>query len=569
MLSNLPKTSDELKGKSWADLQPFYDELEQRPLSAETLDEWLTDFSRLSDLVGEFAARTYVATTRDTADAEAERLYKAYTEDIEPHEQAAEQRLKLKLLASSFVPDGFAAALRNLRAEVDLFREANLPLLTQEAHLRIEYFKITGAQTVMWEGQEKTIQQMEILRQDADRAVRERAWRAISERQLADRTQLDDLWKELLTLRRQIAANADKPDYRAYAWMDRKRFDYSTDDTLRFIDAIAEVVVPAAGQIYKRRRQQLGVETLRPWDLVVDPSRREPLRPFADVNELKSRSAEIFQKLDPQLGEYFRIMEREDLLDLDNRKGKASGGYCTQFALVKRPFIFMNGVGLHADIRTLAHEAGHAFHAFEKFKLPYAMQRTVTAEYNEVASMAMELLTTPFWSREQGGFYSAADTARARIEHLEQQIIFWPYIAVIDGFQHWVYTHADAAMNPDNCDAEWSRLWDRYMVGIDYRELDAHKADRWRRTMHIYCFPFYSIEYGMAQLGAVQIWANMLRDQPSALTAYRRGLALGGTKTLPELFETSGAKFVFDGETLGAAVDVIMKTIRELDSQAE
>ena len=566
MLSHLPKTSDELKGKSWTDLQPFFDDLEGRTLSAATINEWLADFSALSDLMGEYGSRAYVATTRDTTDAEADRLYKAYVEQIEPQERAADQRLKLKLLNSGFVPDGFAVALRNLRAEVDLFREANLPLLTEEAKLRIQYNKIIGAQSVNWDGQEKTTRQMELLQQDADRGVRERAWKAVSQRQLADRAALNDLWKELLTLRRKIAANADKSDYRAYAWVDRKRFDYTPEDNQRFLDAIAEVVVPAASQIYERRRQQLGVETLRPWDLAVDPLGRAPLHPFADTDDLKMRVADIFQRLDPQLGEYYDIMRREDLLDLDNRQGKAPGGYCTQFALVKRPFIFMNGVGLHDDIRTLTHELGHAFHAFEKLKLPYMIQRPVTAEFNEVASMAMELLTTPFWSREQGGFYEGAETARARIQHLEKIVLFWPYMAVVDGFQHWVYTHADAAMNPDNCDAEWARLWDRYMAGIDYGGLEADKADGWHRKLHIYRYPFYYVEYGMAQLGAVQIWANMLEDQPAALAAYRRGLALGGTKPLPELFEASGAKFEFDSETLGAAVDVIMKVMGELEA---
>ncbi|MBI1259550.1 MAG: M3 family oligoendopeptidase [Chloroflexi bacterium] len=567
MLSNLPKTSDELKGKSWADLQPFFADLEGRTLTAKTINEWLSDFSALSDLMGEYGSRAYVATTRDTNDAEADRLYKAYVEQIEPQERAADQRLKLKLLNSGFVPEGFEVALRNLRAEVDLFREANLPLLTEEAKLRIQYNRIIGAQSVTWDGQEKTTRQMELLQQDADRDVRERAWKAVSQRQLADRAALNDLWKELLTLRRKIAANADKPDYRAYAWVDRKRFDYTPEDNQRFLDAIAQVVVPAASQIYERHRQQLGVETLRPWDLAVDPLGRAPLHPFADTDDLKNRVADIFQRLDPQLGEYYAIMRREDLLDLDNRKGKAPGGYCTQFPLVKRPFIFMNGVGLHDDIRTLTHESGHAFHAFEKLKLPYMIQRPVTAEFNEVASMAMELLTTPYWSREQGGFYEGSDTARARIQHLEKIVLFWPYMAVVDGFQHWVYTHAYDALNPDNCDAEWSRLWDKYMAGIDYSGLEADKADGWHRKLHIYRYPFYYVEYGMAQLGAVQIWANMLADQPAALAAYRRGLALGGTRTLPELFAASGAKFEFDSETLGAAVAVIMRVKGELEGQ--
>ncbi len=565
MFNTLPTTSDALKGKSWSELKPYYDDLEGRALTDAALDQWLLDFTALDDLVGEYGSRLHVATTQNTADEEAERLLKDFVENIAPQVDAAEQRLKEKLLASGLAPEGFVIALRNVRSEVDLFSAENLPLFTEEEKLKIRFNKIIGAQTVMWDGVEKTLRQMETYLLDDDRAVRERAWKAVSQRQLDDRDVLNDLWRELLTLRQKIAANAGKANYLAYAWQARKRFDYTPEDNQHFLDAIAEVVVPAAAQVYERRRQRLELETLRPWDLNVDPLGREALRPFEDIDELETRAADIFRRLDPQLGDYYDIMRNEALLDLDNRKNKGPGGYCTQFPLVKRPFIFMNSVGLHGDIRTLVHEAGHAFHAFEKLKLPYAMQRPVTAEYNEVASMAMELLTTPFWSREQGGFYSAADTARGRIEHLEKIVLFWPYMAVVDSFQHWAYTHGDDALNPENCDAQWSALWDKYMPGIDYSGLEADKADGWHRKLHIYRYPFYYVEYGMAQLGAVQIWANMLENQPEALAAYRRGLALGGTAALPELYAASGAKFEFNSETLGAAVDLIMNTIEELD----
>ncbi len=569
MFNTLPTSSDDLKGKPWDAIKPYYDELEARDLTAATLNSWLLDFTRLDDLVGEYGSRLHVATTQNTADEEAEGLLRAYVEQIAPEAEAAEQKLKLKLLASGLEPAELAIALRNLRSEVDLFRAENLPLMTEEEQLKIRFNKIMGAQTVTWDGAEKTLRQMEPLLLDADRTVRERAWKAVSQRQLADRDALNALWVELLTVRRKIAANAGKANYVEYAWQARKRFDYTTEANQRFLDAIAEVVVPAASQVYERRRQMLGYETLRPWDLNIDPLGRDPLRPFADVDELKARAADIFRRLDPQLGDYYDIMRAEGLLDLDNRKNKGPGGYCTQFAQVKRPFIFMNSVGLHGDIRTLVHEAGHAFHAFEKLKLPYAMQRPVTAEFNEVASMAMELLTTPFWSREQGGFYSAAETARGRVEHLEKIILFWPYMAVVDAFQHWVYTHADDAMIAENCDAQWAALWDKYMPGIDYSGLEADQADGWHRKLHIYRYPFYYVEYGMAQLGAVQIWANMLENQPAALAAYRRGLALGGTAALPELYAASGAKFEFTTETLGAAVELIMNTIEELEDAAE
>ncbi len=564
MFNTLPTTADALRGKTWADLQPYYDELTARPLTADSIAGWLTDWTSLGDLIGEYGSRLHVATTRDTADAAAEALLRAFYDDILPHAEPAENILKQRLLESGLEPDGMAIPLRNMRAEVGLFRDTNIPVQTEISNLRISYNKVLGAQTVTWDGSEKTLRQLEPLLQSDDRTVREQVWRAISERQLADREPLGALWKQFLGKRRQLAANAGHPDYRAYAWVDRLRFDYTPDDSLRFLDAIEAVVVPAVTQLHERRRQQMGINSVRPWDLSVDPLGRQPLRPFADVAELEDRAGAIFDRLDPELSHYYATMREEDLLDLGNRKNKGPGGYCTHFPLSKRPFIFMNAVGLQGDIRTLVHEAGHAFHAYEKFKLPYAMQREVTAEYNEVASMAMEMLTMPFWGRAEGGYYEPADADRARVEHLEKILQFWPYMAVVDGFQHWVYTHPDAAADLDACDAAWTALEDRFQPSIDMRGLEQDKAHGWQRKLHIFLYPFYYVDYGMAQVGALQIWGNMRKDQPSALAAYKRGLALGGTASLPELYATSGAEFRFDEDTLGRAVGLISEALAGL-----
>ena len=546
---------------SWAEFEPYYHDLLERTLTADNVDEWLKDWSDLGDWLGEVGARLYVGTTRNTTDVEAEQRYRSYVEYIQPKMATASNQLRQKLLESGLEPADFSVPLRNLRAEVELFREENLPLQTEEQKLSLQYNKIIGAQTVMWEGEEKTITALAPVYQDQDRSVRERAWRLAIERQLGDRAAINDLWTQFLSLRRQIAANAGLPDYRAYAWRARLRFDYTPEDCLLFHQAIEEVVVPAAKELYERQRKRLGLETLRPWDTSVDPSGLPALKPFETIDEFQDDTANVFSKLDPQLAHYFGIMREEDLLDLDNRKNKGPGGYCTSYPLSQRPFIFMNAVGVGENVRTLVHEAGHAFHAFEGFRLPYSIQRRTTSEFNEVASMAMELLTTPFWTE----YYSEADAARARIDHLEKIIHFWPYMAVVDAFQHWVYTHVDEAADPTNCDAAWEDLWGRFMAGEDWSGLDDAMKTGWHRKLHIFRYPFYYVEYGMAQLGSVQIWANMLREQPAALKAYRDSLALGGTRALPELYSTAGAHFAFNHETLGEAVDLIMRTIDELE----
>jgi oligoendopeptidase F len=573
MPASLPQDAEELIRWTWPQIEPHYQALAARTPTADNVSGWLADWSRLTERVIEMYARLNVAATVNTADAEAEQRYKKYLDEIYPASEAAEQTLKEKLLASGLEPEGFTIPLRNMRAEAALFREANLPLLAEEHKLNTEYDKIVGGQTVSWEGADVTLSQLRPVFQNPDRAVRERAWRLSSQRQLADRAALNALWERCLRLRRQLAANAGfGDDYRAYRWQQLLRFDYTPADCKSFHRAIEEVVVPAAARVFERRRRRLGLETLRPWDLSdgwfgvpVDPPGHPPLRPFQDVAELQAKAAVIFHRVDPQLGAHFDTMIHEGLLDLDNRKHKAPGGYCTDFPAAHQPFIFMNAVGLHDDVQTMLHEAGHAFHVFEKAGLIYYQQFQVGHEFSEVASMGMELLAAPYLAAEHGGFYSQADAARARVEHLERNILFWPFMAVVDAFQHWAYENPDAAPSPEHCDAQWGRLWERFVPGVDWSGLKPEKVTGWQRKLHIFQAPFYYVEYGLAQLGAAQVWRNALRDQAQAVANYRRALALGGTMPLPELYQTAGAKFAFDADTLRSAVNLMEETITALE----
>jgi oligoendopeptidase F len=384
---------------------------------------------------------------------------------------------------------------------------------------------------------------------------------------LADREALNELWTKTVPLRGQIALNAGCADYRDYRWHELLRFDYTPADCQTFHAAIEEVAVPAANRIYARARRRLGVDKLRPWDCDQDrdPLNYPTLQPFENVTDLMEKSEKIFQHVDPQLGEYYTLMRREGLLDLDNRKGKAPGGFCTEFPIAQRPFIFMNSVGVRDDVRTMLHESGHAFHVFETNHLPYIHQLQVTMEFAEVASMSMELLSAPYLSTEFGGFYADQEAARDRVEHLERIILFWPYMAVVDAFQQWAHTHPDGA-DPAACDAKWAELQARFMPGVDWGSLEAEMMTGWHRKQHIHRVPFYYVEYGLAQLGAVQVWHKALRDQAASLANYRQALALGGTKSLPELYRAAGAKFAFDAGTLKEAVDLIESTIEQLQA---
>jgi len=320
---------------------------------------------------------------------------------------------------------------------------------------------------------------------------------------------------------------------------------------------------------HEQRRRQLGVPTLRQWDLAVDPSGRKPVTPYQSIAELKSKTANIFRQVDPQFATYFEIMDNEGLLDLDSRKNKAGGGYSLGLAVTKRPIIFMNAVGTHSDIQTLLHEGGHAFHTFETEHLPYLQQRSeqmVPMEFAEVASMSMELLGAPYLTADKGGFYTPAEAARARIDYLESIIHFFPYMAMIDALQHWIYEHETGeGADLESCDRYWSTLVDRFLPDLDWSGAEAEKQMYWHRQLHVFQEPFYYIEYGIAQLGAVQVWANSLRDPQKAVAQYRHALSLGGTATLPELYVAAGAKLAFDEDILRQAIDLVEQTIQTLE----
>ncbi|MEW6093954.1 MAG: M3 family oligoendopeptidase [Chloroflexota bacterium] len=570
MLKNLPSTPEALIAWTWPEIEPHYKDLEARPLAAASVDEWLTDWTRLGEKLDEMYSRLAVATSINTADKEADERMNKFLDGIFPNAMAAEQKLKEKLLASKLEPKGFEIPLRNMRAEADLFRESNLPLLSEEKKLAIEYDKIYGAQTVKWEGEEITLTKLAMNFQQPDRARREKAWQAKAKRQLEDMEAINDLWVKFMDVRARIAKNAGKPSFREYTWQQKLRFDYTPEDCKSFAEAIEQVVVPAATRIYKKRQQALGLDTLRPWDLVdgwysrPSPATDAPvLKPFTSIDELKAQASAIFHKVDPALGTHFDSMVADGLTDLDNRKNKAPGAYCTSYTSLRKPFIFVNAVGIHEDVMTTLHESGHAFHVFETANVPYIQQLAVPMEFAEVASMGMELLASPYLTE----FYSEADAARSRIEHLEGMLLFWPFMAVVDSFQQWVYENPQAGADPRLCDAKWGELWDRFIPGVDYSGLEQVKNTGWHRKLHIHQIPFYYVEYGLAQLGAVQIFGNARKDQKKAVADYRKALSLGGMVTLPELFQAAEAKFAFDAATLKRAADLMEEVVGELEKK--
>jgi oligoendopeptidase F len=572
MFTSLPTDPKIFMTWTWPQIAPYYDDLVARPLTAKNVASWLADWSRISELTADIYTRLTVATSADTTDAAAERQMMVYLNEIMPQVLTAEHQLKQKLIASGLSVPGFELPLRKLRTEAELFREDNVRLLAEQRRLAMKYDEVIGGANVMWEGQEVSLSKLAGVLRDPDRTRREAAYRAMMARVLQENETLGTLWQQMMMVRGELVYNTGLSDFRAYRWQQMFRFDYTPDDNLRFHESIERVVVPAFKRSSEKRRQNLGVPTLRFWDLYVDPSGRAPLHPYQTLDELETKITNVFRYVDPKFAEYFEIMRAEHLLDLDSRPNKAGGAYSLAYPVSGRPMIFANAIGVHTDVQALLHEGGHAFHAFEVAPLPYFQQKReelMPMEFAEVASMGMELLGLPYLKAQDGGFYSEADAARAQIEHLEGIIQFWPYMAAVDGLQHWAYTHPEEAGDIENCDAVWAELIDCFWPGLDWSGVEAEKRAYWHRQSHIFQDPFYYVEYGIAQLGAVQVWANAIRDPVRAVADYRNALSLGGTVPLPDLYATAGIKFAFDSDTLQRAVDLIESTVEQLEPVAD
>ncbi|MFT3890606.1 MAG: M3 family oligoendopeptidase [Anaerolineales bacterium] len=565
----LPTDTKSILALQWTDLEPYYNDLEGRSLNEGNIEEWLNDWSLLAQTADEQYWRLNIATTVNTADPAIEEAYNKYIEELQPIVKTAEQKLKDKLLASGLSPKSFETGLRMMRAEAEIFTEKNLPLLAEEQKLSNQYNKIIGSISVQWDGEERTLAQMFPLLFERDRSLRKRVWEAMQAQMQKERQNINDVWEKFVPLRLKIAENAGLSDFRSYIWKQKFRFDYSPEDCKSFHATIEDVVVPAAKRIYERRKQRLGLDSLRPWDIFVSPFGAEPIRPYETIEEFKSKARVIFEHVDPKFGEYFQTMIDEGLLDLESRKNKAPGAYSLGLHAIHRPFIFMSGTNTPEDVQTILHEGGHAFHEFERAHVHFYQRGEIylPAEFGEVASMSMELIASPYQTKEYGGFYTEKEAARAMIELLETITTFWPYMALVDAFQHWVYENPADGSVATRCEEKWAELWDRFMPDIDYSGLEGFKKAYWHRQLHIFQTPFYYVEYGLAELGAVQVWANARRDQKKAVADYRKALALGATVPLPQLFATAGARFAFDAETLKSAITLIEEVIQEMEEK--
>lgn len=546
----------------WEAAEPYYRKLTERLLdSPVAVERWLLDFSELDSVFDEEGTSRYVAMTCQTDDAEREARFLKFITEVKPRREPWHHALRKKFVEAAgrieLPRRRYEVLERSARNAIEIYRDESIPLQTEDEQLRQQYQKITGAMTCEYRGQEMTLPQLARFQEETDRAVREATWRLTVERFARDADALDEVYVKMVGLRDRIARNAACGDYRAYAFKAMERFDYTPQDCLAFHDAIEKVVVPAAGILAERRRRKLGLTALRPWDVAVDPEGRPPLRPFETDEQLAAGCGRVFSKVNAELGRTFEHLRSGRMLDLGSRKGKAPGGYQTTYEERRMPFIFMNAVGTEADVRTLLHEGGHAFHTWACRQEPLGAYRQYPTEFAEVASMGMELLSLP----HLGEFYGE-ETRRAVKRFLEGIVNFFPWMARVDAYQHHVYTHMGQSLA--EWKEEWVRLSRRFNPELDWSGIEVHDRNSWHRKLHFFEVPFYYVEYGIAQLGALQVWMNARRDYEQAVAQYRNGLALGGSRPLPELFAAAGLTFDFSEKTLRPLIEAVMEEIAGL-----
>ncbi len=541
----------DVAARGWAGLRPRFDALEKDP--APDLTAWLARYSTLSAALSEAECRRYAAMTRHTDDPAKTRAHLYFQTRVLPRCKPRWQALKRKLLAHPGLrglPRDYAVFLKHTRNEAALFRKANVALEAREAALVQRYQKRCGAQTVTFDGREQTLPMLSKVLEETDRSRRQAAWEAVARRRLRDRHAIDGLFDRLFSLRTRIARNAGFRNFRDYAFRRMGRFDYTPADCMRFHKAVEKTLVPALRARQARRAERLGVGTLRPWDLAVDPLGRPPLKPYATTAELVAGCRRIFGRVHPDFGRKFDRIRAKGYLDLESRKGKAPGGYMCGFDAERMPFIFVNGAGRHQDVQTLLHEGGHAFHTLLAYGQDFHFNQGYPIEFAEVASMGMELLAAPHLD----AFYAEADARRAREQHLEAMLDLFAWIATIDAFQHQVYLGQDRQ-------AAWAEVRQRFKGADDWTGYGAEHAALWQRQGHLFGSPFYYIEYAIAQLGALQLWVNAGRDRRKAIARYRAALSLGWTKPLPELFKAAGLRFDFSERTLAPLVEAVMREL--------
>ncbi len=549
----------------WENLEPLLIELRDRQInSVEELEQWLRDRSEFEAAIEEDFAWRYIRMTCDTVSEELLQNFQYFATEIEPKIAPYSNELNKKLVESEFFDqldnDKYFVYLRSIKKSLELFREENIPIQTEIQVEQQKYQSITGGMSVHIGDKEFTLEQAAAILKSPDREKRREAWEKITGRRLENKEELDKLFDLLRVLRHKVALNAGFENFRDYMFQALGRFDYTPQDCYSFHEAIELEVVPVLKEQAEKRKEALGLQALKPWDTDVDITGQAPLKPFQNGEELIEKSIQCFSNISRYLGERLEIMKENKLFDVESRKGKAPGGYNYPLAETGAPFIFMNSANTFRDLTTMVHEGGHAVHTFLTADLELNDFKHCPSEVAELASMSMELISMDNWDVF---FSDPEELKRAKRDQLIDVIKTLPWVAVVDQFQHWIYT------NPDHTDEQrrdaWMQIYERFGASfVEWSDNKEAEANLWQKQLHIFEVPFYYIEYGMAQLGAIAVWKNYKENPEKGLQQYLDALKLGYTKTIKEIYETAGIKFDFSAEYVKELVAFVKSELAKL-----
>ncbi len=535
--------------QTWEDVEPTFTTLLQRPIhSVQDLSTWITERSDLEAQLGETISWAYIQLSADNQNQAANQRYQYVIQEILPKLDPLDQALNKKLVESPYLNQldarRYEIYLRNIQASVDLFQEENVALNTDVQLKTKEYARIFSQMMIGMDGKQMTLQQANTILEEPNRQRRRNIYHKINRRILQDTSQLDQLFDELLQKRHAIACNAGMENYRDYAFQELGRFDYSPADCHDFHQAVKAEVLPILNELYLTRKQNLKVTQLRPWDLNADTAGHAPLHPFKDTNELLHKGIQCLEQVHPEYAQIIRLIQQNGFLDLASRPGKRPGGYNMPLQATRMPFVFMNATNSLGDLRTFMHESGHAIHFFLTRDYPLLFDRKFTFEVAELAAMTMELLTMDHWHLF---FPHEADLRRAKITQLEHVLKVLPWIATIDQFQHWLYTHPNHTQEERR--AKWTESFHAFTPGVlDYSSLEQYIENLWHKQLHLFEVPFYYIEYGFAQLGAIALWRQYRENPEQAVAAFTRAMRLGNTRSIREIYAEAGIRFDFSQE---------------------
>ena len=542
---------------SWQKIEVYFKSLFDREINSVTdLEQWMLNRSELESVLEEEQAWRYIKMNIDTTDQKLSKDFTFWIQEITPKVAPFSHQLNVKLNSSTFLKEldneKYRIYLRGLQKAIEIYRDENIPLIVEMETKQQEYGAIAAKMTVEIDDQKMTMQKAAQFLKDTNREKREEVFNKINDRRLQDVDSLDQLFDELIVLRQQIAKNAGYENYRDYKFAAMGRFDYTPADCYAFHDSIANEIVPIIEGFDKSRMDKMRLENYKPWDTSVDASGKAPLKPFEGGEDLINKSIRCFERLRPYYGECLSTMKAMKHLDLESKEGKAPGGFNYPLYEMGVPFIYMNAVGSQRDLVTMVHEGGHAIHSFLSRDLALADFKSVPSEVAELASMSMELISMDTWDE----FYNNQEELnRAKKEQMQKVLEGLPWIAAIDRFQQWIYTTPHTA---DERRYEWENIMSDLsssLVNWDGHE-KAHQ-NIWQRQLHLYEVPFYYIEYGMAQLGAIAMWRSYKQLGNTALDNYDAALKLGYTKSIGELYQTAGIEFNFSQNYVKELADFI------------